>query len=165
MHAEVDALVSFDDPFAAFEALPYTRRVLRESMRLYPPAWIIGRETTRPVMLAGGYALKTGTTVFACALALHRREAFYPDPLRFNPDRWLDESIPQFAYIPFGGGARRCIGEEFAWTEGTLVLAALAKRFRFTLESDRELELQPLVTLRPKGEVPIRLVERSVQQA
>ncbi|HVA28024.1 MAG TPA: cytochrome P450 [Candidatus Baltobacteraceae bacterium] len=165
VHAEVDALASFEDPFSALVALPYTRLVLRESMRLYPPAWIIGRESTCPVTLAGGYALKSGTTVFVCALALHRREELYPDPLRFHPDRWIASEVPPFAYLPFGGGARRCIGEEFAWAEGTLVLAALAKRFRFVLETDRELELQPLVTLRPKGPVPIRLVERSVQQA
>ncbi len=165
MHAEVDALSTFADPFAALEALPYTRRVLRESMRLYPPAWIIGRENTEAVTLTGGYELKRGTTAFVSALTLHRNPAFYPDPLRFNPDRWIAAEVPPYAYLPFGGGARRCIGEEFAWAEGTLVLAALAKRFRFVLETDRELELQPLVTLRPKGPVPIRLVERSVQQA
>lgn len=165
MHAEVDALASFDEPFAAVEALPYTRRVLRESMRLYPPAWIVGRETIRPVTLVGGYELPAQTTVFACALTLHRREAFYPNPLRFDPDRWLTADVPQFAYIPFGGGARRCIGEEFAWTEGVLVLAVLARHFRFILETDRELELEPLVTLRPKGTVPIRLLSRSVHRS
>lgn len=164
MHAEIDAVADFGDPFAALEKLEYTRRVLRESMRLYPPAWIIGRETTQPVTLTGGYELPAGITVFACALTLQRRAVFYPDPLRFHPDRWLRDDVPPFAYLPFGGGARRCIGEEFAWAEGTLVLAVLAKRFRFVLETERELELQPLVTLRPKGQVPIRLIARSVQQ-
>jgi cytochrome P450 len=160
VHAEVDALAAVRDPLAALGSLDYTRRVFREAMRLYPPAWIIGRETTQDVTLAGGYELPKGITVFACPLTLHRHERFYPNPLAFEPDRWLAADIPQFAYIPFGGGARRCIGEEFAWAEGTLALAIMAKRFRFVLESERELELEPLVTLRPKGDVPVRLVAR-----
>jgi len=163
MHAEVDAVGAIEDPLEALPRLEYTRRVFREAMRLYPPAWIIGRETTRDVTLAGGYELPKGMTVFVCPLSLHRREVFYPNPLDFHPDRWLRNDVPQFAYLPFGGGARRCIGEEFAWSEGTLLLAVLARRFRFILETQRELELQPLVTLRPKGDVPIRLESRSVR--
>jgi len=165
MHAEVDAVADFSDPFAALARIEYTRRVLRESMRLYPPAWIIGRETTQPVTLTGGFELPKGMTVFMSPLALHRRDIFYTDPLRFDPDRWLRDDTPPFAYLPFGGGARRCIGEEFAWAEGTLVLALIAKRFQILLETDRELELEPLVTLRPKGQVPIRIVDSSVFQA
>lgn len=146
LHADVDA-----------GSLDYARRVLREAMRLYPPAWIIGREAQRDVTLAGGYAIAAKTTVFVCQLILHRLPEFYREPLRFDPDRWLHEDVPQFAYVPFGGGARRCIGEEFAWTEGTLLLATIARRFRFSAEFTGEPAFDALVTLRPKGPMPMRI--------
>jgi cytochrome P450 len=161
LHREVDATNVFDDPFAALARLEYTRRVLRESMRLYPPAWIIGRETKQPVTLSGGYHLPAHTTAFVCPLVLHRRPEFYPDPQAFDPERWLDAPEAAFAYIPFGGGARRCIGEEFAWTEATLALAVISRRFRVAFESSRPLDFQALVTLRPRGDVPVRLVRRN----
>jgi cytochrome P450 len=160
MHAEVDACPDEGDPFALLQALDYTRRVLRESMRLYPPAWIVGREALHEVTLAGGYVIAPKTTVFVCPLALHRRACFYPDPERFDPDRWLGDDTPPFAYVPFGGGARRCIGEEFAWTEGTLLLATIARRRRFTLESSTPPGLRALVTLRPDGPLAVRALPR-----
>jgi cytochrome P450 len=159
MLAEIDAANEGDPPFAFVESLPFTRRVLREAMRLYPPAWLIGRESTRAVELAGGYRLAARTTVFICPLALHRRSAFYPEPLRFDPDRWERDDVPAFAYVPFGGGARRCLGEEFALTEATLVLATLGRRMRFELEGDPP-QSEALVTLRPKGAVPVRAALR-----
>jgi cytochrome P450 len=134
----------------------YATRVIRESMRLFPPAWIIAREATRDVDLSGGYRIAKGTTVFVCQLVLHRRADFYPDPNRFDPDRWLDLSLPQFAYAPFGGGARRCIGEEFAWSEAALLLSTIAREFRFTLEPDAIVEADPTVTLRPKHPIWMR---------
>ena len=161
MHQEIDAVRESDDPFADLAQLDYTRRVLREAMRLYPPAWIIGREARHAVTLVGGYEIPAKTTVFVSQLALHRRARFYPDPLRFDPDRWLRDDVPPFAYVPFGGGARRCIGEEFAWMEGTLLLATLAKCFRYTREERGALEIDPLVTLRPKGPVWMRVRARS----
>jgi cytochrome P450 len=159
IHAEIDAVPQDGDPIAYAQSLDYTRRVFREAMRLYPPAWIIGRETTREVELAGGYRLPERTTVFVCPLVLHRRSVWYPEPTRFDPDRWLRDEVPPFAYAPFGGGARRCIGEEFAWTEGTLALAAIARRVRFELESDVS-QWEALVTLRPKGAVPVQVIRR-----
>jgi len=162
LHAEVDGVSLDGDPIELFLALEYTRRVIRESMRLYPPAWIVGREAHEDLTLAGGFNITAGTTVFICPLVLHRRIEFYPDPLRFDPDRWLRDDVPPFAYVPFGGGARRCIGEEFAWTESALVLATLARSFRFALEGPPNVELAPLVTLRPKGAVPMRLIPRSL---
>ena len=99
-------------------------------MRLYPPAWIIGREAARDVELAGGYAIAKGTTVFVCPLTLQRREKFFPHPEAFDPDRWIENDAPPFAYVPFGGGARRCIGEEFAWMEGAIVLREVARTWR-----------------------------------
>jgi cytochrome P450 len=157
--AEIDAATA-QEPLELLGQLEYTRRALRESMRLYPPAWIIGRETTRPVILSGGYHLAPNTTAFVCPLVLHRRPELFADPLRFDPDRWLGFDGPAFAYIPFGGGARRCIGEEFAWTEAALALATIARGYVVQFETDGRLELQPLVTLRPKGPVVARLVRR-----
>ncbi|HET9028609.1 MAG TPA: cytochrome P450 [Candidatus Aquilonibacter sp.] len=138
----------------------YTRRVLQEAMRLYPPAWIIGRESVQDVTLAGGYHIPRKTTVFVAQLIVHRSPRLYSEPLRFDPDRWIRDEIAPFAYVPFGGGARRCIGEEFAWTEGSLLLAAIARRFRFTLEFDGEPPIDALVTLRPRGEVRMRVHAR-----
>ena len=161
MHAEIDAARELDDPFAHVAQFEYTRRVLREAMRLYPPAWIIGREAQRELTLVGGYRIPAKTTLFVSQLALHRRACFYADPLRFDPDRWLRDDVPQFAYVPFGGGARRCIGEEFAWLEGTLLLATLAKAYRFVRESSAPVETEALVTLRPRGPVWMRGLARS----
>ncbi len=149
LHADVDA-----------GNREYARRVLREAMRLYPPAWIIGREAQRDVTLVGGYDIPAKTTVFVCQLVLQRLPLFYSEPLRFDPDRWLHDELPQFAYAPFGGGARRCIGEEFAWAEGTLLLATIARRFRFTAEFTGEPAYDALVTLRPRGAIPMRVHAR-----
>ena len=160
LHDEVDGVDFTRDPIELSASLEYTRRVFRESMRLYPPAWIFGREAREPVKLVGGYDVDAGTTVLIAPLVLHRRPDLFPEPARFDPDRWLHAEVPQFAYVPFGGGARRCIGEEFAWTEGVLVLARLARAFRFEMRDARALEMVPLVTLRPKGPVAMRVTRR-----
>lgn len=139
----------------------YTMRVIKESMRLYPPAWIIGREGKQEVTLADGHVVAPGTTVLIAPIVLHRRADFYPNPDRFDPDRWLGPEPPQFAYAPFGGGARRCIGEEFAWHEAAIVLSAFARRFRFERTSDIPVGTKPLVTLRPAGPVMMRAIARA----
>jgi cytochrome P450 len=131
----------------------YLVRVLKEVLRLYPPAWIIGREAVTAVTLTDGTFIPAGMTVFLAPLILHRRAEFFPNPDAFNPDRWLQAEPPPFAYVPFGGGARRCIGEEFALREAAIVLAALASRYRFALASGARVEIAPLVTLRPAGPV------------
>jgi cytochrome P450 len=135
-------------------------RVIKEVLRLYPPAWIIGREALRDVTLSDGSFIARGTTVFAAPLLLHRRADLFADPNRFDPDRWLGPEPPPFAYVPFGGGARRCIGEEFALREGTIVLETLVSRFRFALEGSARTEIAPLVTLRPAGPVRMRALLR-----
>ena len=134
----------------------YIARVINEVLRLYPPAWIVGREALRDVTFADGHVIAAGTTVFFAPLMLHRRADYFPEPDKFDPDRWLGESPPPFAYVPFGGGARRCIGEEFALAEIRTVLSALLFRFRFTLEPGASLQTAPLVTLRPAGPVMMR---------
>jgi cytochrome P450 len=146
---------SVDDRFAAAARegdRAYVARTIREVLRLYPPAWIIGRETLRDVKLSG-VAIPKRTTVFLAPLMLHRRPDFYSAPDRFDPDRWLGTEPPPFAYVPFGGGARRCIGEEFALAEIAIVLTALLSRFRFTLAPGATTRTAPLVTLRPAGPV------------
>ncbi len=138
----------------------YLGRVVKEVLRLYPPAWIIGRETTCDVTLLGGTQIASGTTVFMAPLILHRRPDYFANPERFDPDRWLGEEPAPFSYIPFGAGARRCIGEEFALQEAAIVLEFLARRYRLALEPGARVESAALVTLRPAGPVPMRAVER-----
>jgi cytochrome P450 len=133
----------------------YIGRLVKEVLRLYPPAWIIGRETVRDVMLNDRAFIPQGITVFAAPLLLHRRAEFFADPNRFDPDRWLGPEPEPFAYVPFGGGARRCIGEEFALRETATVLQALLERFRFELAPGARVEMAPLVTLRPAGPVMV----------
>jgi len=148
----------------SFEDLPrlvYTRQVLTEAMRLYPPVYVIGREPVRDVQV-GGYTLPAGSSVFMSQYVMHRNPRFYPDPERFDPQRWTAEeeaSRPKFAYFPFGGGPRVCIGEQFAWTEGVLVLATLAQRWMPRLAGKRAVGLQPMITLRPQGGMPMVLEE------
>jgi cytochrome P450 len=138
----------------------YLGRVVKEVLRLYPPAWIIGREALRDVTLSDGSHIPAGTTVFMVPLLLHRKPQYFANPDAFEPDRWLEWEPPPFAYIPFGGGARRCIGDEFALRETTIVLETLLRSYRFTLEPGARVETAPLVTLRPAGPVPMRAIAR-----
>jgi cytochrome P450 len=138
----------------------YLGRVVKEVLRLYPPAWIIGREALRDVTLSDGSHIPAGTTVFMVPLLLHRKPQYFANPDAFEPDRWLEWEPPPFAYIPFGGGARRCIGDEFALRETTIVLETLLRSYRFTLEPGARVETAPLVTLRPAGPVPMRAMAR-----
>jgi cytochrome P450 len=139
----------------------FVERVVKEVLRLYPPAWIIGRETLCDVTLVDGKNIPAKTTVFAAPLLLHRRPDLFPNPECFDPDRWLGPDPPPFAYVPFGAGARRCIGEEFALRETTIVLETLLRRHRFERAAQRRVEVAPLVTLRPSGPVMLRAAVRS----
>ena len=133
-------------------ALRYTEMVLAESMRIFPPAWGIGRRALRDVVL-GGYTVPAGTILALPPYVIHRDPRFWPDPLRFEPERFTTEAKaarPRFAYLPFGGGARSCIGEPFAWMEGVLLLATVGQRWRFRLVPGHPVEPQALITLRPR---------------
>ena len=153
LHAELDAALGGRLPTAGDLAqLPYARMVLAESMRLYPPAWIVGRRAVEAVEI-GGYSVRPRTIVLMSQYVTHHDARFFPDPFRFDPERWTPEareSRQKFSYFPFGGGPRVCIGESFAWMEGALVLATIAQRFRMRLAPGHPVEMQPLVTLRPK---------------
>jgi cytochrome P450 len=164
LHAEIDSslrgrLPTFDD----LPQLPYTRMVLAESMRLYPPAWAIGRRAIKPFE-AGGYTIPAGSVILMSQYIMHRDARFFPEPERFDPERWTQAAQaerPKFSYFPFGGGARVCIGEQFAWMEGILLLATLAQHWQMRLVPDHVVDLQPLITLRPKHGMRMTLVRRT----
>ncbi len=152
-HAEVDEVLKGEPPTAEdFPRLPYTEMVFAEAMRLYPPAWIIGRRALGDYRI-DGYTIPARSILLMSQYMTHHDARFFPDPFRFDPERWTPEareSRPKFSYFPFGGGPRLCIGESFAWMEGALVLATIARRFRMRLAPGHPVEMQPLVTLRPK---------------
>ena len=143
--------------YADLPKLPYTRNVVTESMRLYPPADFLGREAVEDCTVAG-IPVKKGTNLFMSQWVMHRDGRFFPDPLKFDPGRWTPEferSLPRFAYFPFGGGPRYCIGQTFAAVEAALVLATVCQRFSFAPDSTFRLELNPGITLRPRAGVRV----------
>ncbi len=132
--------------------LRYTEMVFSEAMRLYPPAWAMERASIKDIEL-GPYRLPPNTSFLFSQYIVQRSARFFPDPLRFDPDRFLPENKakrPRFAYFPFGGGARQCIGEAFAWMEGVLILATIAHKWRLRLVPGQSIDVQPKITLRPK---------------
>jgi cytochrome P450 len=138
--------------------LRFTRDLIAESMRLYPPAWVVGRRAAEPTTL-GPWTIPKGAIVLASQWITHRDPRFWRDPDAFRPERWSNgesDALPKFAYFPFGGGTRVCIGEAFAWTELVLVLATIARRRRFEAAPGlTSLTAQPSVTLRPATPVPL----------
>jgi cytochrome P450 len=153
LHEELDQLLEGRLPTMDDVArLKYTEMVLTEAMRLYPPAWAIGRLATKDHEI-GGYVVPDGSLVLLSQYAMHHDARFFPEPERFDPQRWTTdarEARPQFSYFPFGGGPRRCIGEGFAWMEGILLIATLAQKWRMRLVPDQRVEVRPVITLRPK---------------
>lgn len=164
LREELDRVLAGRSPtYADLEKLPYTRMVLSESMRLYPPAWILTREALEDVEV-GGYLLPKGATALVCQWVIHHDACYYPQPLKFDPQRWTPDLIaarPKMSYLPFGGGARLCIGEPFAWMEGTLLLATLAQRWEMTLETGFPVEPLAQITLRPKYGMKMQLKMRT----
>jgi len=133
--------------------LKYTESVIAESMRLYPPAWTVGRLSIADHEF-GGYHVPKGSLVLASQFVLHHDARFWDDPNEFHPERWETKSVKEAGaeniYFPFGGGVRRCIGESFAWTEAILLLATLARKWRMRLVPEQVIGLRPMMTLRPK---------------
>ena len=163
LHAELDtfpANASFG--FGDLPALRYTEMVLAESMRLFPPAWILGRRALVDYEV-GGYVIPKNSIVTACQWVTHRDPRFFPEPDRFDPERFrreAREARPKFSYFPFGGGPRVCIGESFAWMEGMLLLATLARRWRMRLVPGQAIVPLPSITLRPKHGMRMVLEKR-----
>ncbi len=165
LHAELDRalagrLPTVDD----LPNLPYTRMVLSESLRLYPPAYVVGRQAIEPYEVRD-YVIQPGSTVFASQFVMQRDPRYWFDFERFDPNRWTPEAMarrPKFSYFPFSAGPRNCIGEGFAWTEGMLVLATLAQRWQARLVLGHPIQLDPLITLRPKHGMRMTLHRRGI---
>jgi cytochrome P450 len=154
LHQEIDEVLGDRDPTVAdIPRLRYTDWVVKESMRIYPLAWGIGRKALRAFEI-GPYRLPAGTNIFLMPWITHRDERFYPEPDCFRPERWdplnQDAELPHFAYFPFGGGPRKCIGASFAQMESVLLLVTLARRLRFDLVAEDQAEILPSLSLRPR---------------
>ena len=144
------------------QQLPYTAAVIAESMRLFPPVYVIGREATRDLEL-GGYRVKRGYTVLMSQWVNHRDTEYFPEPEEFRPERWengLAKRIPKFAYYPFGGGQRMCVGSTFASIEAPIVLATVGQRYRFTVDPEAAINIKPQITLEPANAIPATLLRR-----
>jgi cytochrome P450 len=153
LEEEVDSVLGARRPeFADLDRLPYTRMVIEESMRLYPPAWGFSRQALGPDVI-GGYPLPAGWLVFVLPYVIHRLPSYWQDPERFDPARFTAErsaARPKFVYLPFGAGPRQCIGNQFAMVEAHLIVATLAQRYRLRLVPGHRVEPWPLITLRPR---------------
>jgi cytochrome P450 len=153
LHREIDAVLGGRRPTVAdIPVLPLVERVVTEAMRLYPPAWIVGRRAIESYRI-GSYVAPARSLVLASQWVVHRDERWFADPERFDPDRWtpaFKAALPPYAYFPFGGGPRRCIGESFAWIELVLVVATIAQRWKLRLVPGHPVEPQALVTLRTR---------------
>jgi cytochrome P450 len=159
----VERTLALDD----VPCLNYTRAVMAEAMRLYPPVWILGREALCDLSL-GGFAMPRNAIVVMSQWRVHRDSRWWPDPLRFAPERWLEPAgdRPKFAYFPFGGGSRLCVGESFAWTEGVLILATILANWRFSLPNlttDEPPACTAQITLRPRDGIRLILKRRSAR--
>jgi cytochrome P450 len=144
------------------QQLPYTAAVIAEAMRLFPPVYVIGREATRDLEL-GGYRVKRGYTVLMSQWVNHRDPQYFLEPEEFHPERWengLAKRIPKFAYYPFGGGQRMCIGSSFASLEAPIILATVGQRYRFTIDPGAVISLKPQITLEPANGIPATLWRR-----
>lgn len=163
LHAELTSILNGRVPTEAdLPHLSYTRMVLTEAMRLYPPAWMMTRRTLTEYEV-GGYTLPARTFMMISPYVTHRDARFFPSSEVFDPERWAaphDTDHLKYAYFPFGGGPRQCIGEHFAWMEGLLLMATLAQQWQMRLVPGHPVVPSPLVTLRPKYGMPMMLARR-----
>lgn len=163
IHCEVDRVLTGRLPTAGdVPQLAYTNLVVREAMRLYPPAWVISRRAADEIEVHG-YTLPSGSNVIISPWVIHHDERFFANPEEFRPERWATtdaQNLPKFAYFPFGGGPRACIGNNFALMEATVILAAVAQRFQVSLANGAKVEPMPSITLRPAHGVPVKLRRR-----
>ncbi|HEY8412464.1 MAG TPA: cytochrome P450 [Pyrinomonadaceae bacterium] len=162
-HAELDEVLGGRAPQVSdLPKLKFTEMIAKETMRLYPPAYAVGREAIEDTEM-GGYRVPRGTQLFAFQWVTHRDPRFFERPDEFLPERWASESIqtlPRYAYFPFGGGPRQCIGNYFAMMEVVLLLATIGQRFSFSLLNDHPVEVLPVLSLRPKNGIKVKLLQR-----
>ena len=163
-HAELDEVLGDRAPTAAdLPRLKFTEQIAKESMRLYPPAYGLGREAIHDCEI-GGYRVPAGTQVFMFQWATQRDPRFYDEPLEFRPERWTEdfiEQLPKYAYFPFGGGPRVCIGASFAMMEIILCLATIGQKFRLELVADHPVSIYPAMSLRPKDGIKVIVRNRT----
>ena len=163
VRAEVDQVLAGGAAGAAhLEDLPRTAAAFQEAMRLYPPLWAFSRRAVEAHTL-DGIAVDPGDELFLCPWATHRHPDFWPEPERFEPERFRDAEVAKrhrFAWIPFGGGPRACIGRDFALAEGTILLATWLGRYRFEECPGSHTDIEPSITLRPRGRFPMRVTPR-----
>jgi cytochrome P450 len=161
-HAELDEVLGGRAPEVSDLAqLKFTEMIAKEAMRLYPPAYAIGREAIEETEI-GGFRVPKGTQLFAFQWVTHRDGRFFERPDEFVPERWANgamQALPKYAYFPFGGGPRQCIGNYFAMMEVVLLLATIGQRFRFVVEE--EVDVLPVLSLRPKNGIKVRLLQRT----
>jgi cytochrome P450 len=162
-HKELETVLLGRAPtFSDLPQLKYTEMIAKESMRLYPPAYGVGREAIEECEI-GGFHVPAKTQIFAFQWATQRDPRYFDEPEKFNPDRWTEEfadSLPKYAYFPFGGGPRACIGNTFAMMEIVLVLATIGQRFRLSLAPDHEVTLLPAMSLRPRTGIQVIVEHR-----
>jgi len=162
-HDELDTVLGGEPPsYSDLSELEFTDRIITEALRLYPPIHTIPRQTTSDVEI-DGFHIPEGHEIHLSLIHIHRDEEFYDDPLAFQPDRWTDgfeEELHDFAYAPFGGGRRACIGREFALLEAKLVLATIGQRFHLEWEAKEEIDLEPRVTIQTDDGLPMRIGSR-----
>lgn len=163
MHEEIDEVLEGRRPsFQDIPSLVFTRQILSEVLRLYPPAWLLTREPMEDIMI-GAYRIPKGATVDLSPYFLQRDERFWPEPNRFDPDRFSPKrknNNHRFAYVPFGSGVRGCIGEQFAWTEALLTIAVLAQKWSFRIVEKEPVGIKPVLTLHPDRPFAMRLESR-----
>jgi cytochrome P450 len=163
VRAEGDRVLAGRMPtIADLPKLPYTLQVFKETLRLYPPVYAFTRRAISSVQL-GTYRIPKGASVVISPYTLHRRSSFFANPEHFDPERFTPEreqKLPRYAYIPFGAGSHVCLGAHFVLLEGHLILAALAQRLAFEFAGAGLIEPEPLLTLRPKGAVLMRVRRR-----
>jgi cytochrome P450 len=157
LHEELSSVLGDEDKFVGptisdVQKLGYTNKILTESLRLYPPAWTIGRQAINDYKV-GNYVIPSGSIILMSQYVMHRDPRYYHEPDRFYPERWTQEfksRLPRFSYFPFGGGIRSCVGESFALMEATLLIAIICRYWKLRPIPDQKIALNPLITLRPK---------------
>ncbi|MDB6109608.1 MAG: Cytochrome [Pedosphaera sp.] len=164
LQQELDTVLAGRLPaMADLPALRYTDMVLAESMRVFPPAWTLARRTLQEDVLPSGLTLPVNSEVLLCQFVCHRNPKYFPDPTRFDPERFdpaIKKEWPQFAYFPFGAGPRYCIGESFAKMEGVIVLATILQQLTLKLKPGQNIIPEPLITLRPKNGIWMKVTRR-----